>query len=443
MMYWWWLMTVKLLLFLRIPPTTASDPEILPASPEDFTIPPLPPPDDIDPLYEAWQAFHDLQQHQADEFNREFPIDERLYSSFRKCGNFDLPGERLSDNVQPSNFEIYAELGHLNTFCRIDLTLSLLSHLPTTTVDFQAALESYKRNCLESAQTKSKNPTLSKILTAMGANLQVFESNVVHNNLHAWARHIVRMIERVPGYESKWKMIMIAPGLFDIDFGTPTYKLAESVMQAVQLINHKLPEKTIVVVIRNSKLTFWKHLVNNFDFCKQIHKVWPTHEAKSERLWNMLEERLKKNFRSETFYTHVLNLLEESRPLKVGNTLDISVMSSDCVHFSSRGISLLHTHLWNWLVQPSRQVEWTPLVRPLYCPRPSCPFLVTKTNTYFCPQAKQTDPEEKFKDLSDVMIVTMLLVTVLLYALLLAFIGCGVKRKAPSEIYEHISRRYS
>ena len=67
-----------------------------------------------------------------------------------------------------------------------------------------------------------------------------------------------------------------------------TYHLAHSVLQSIQLINYKLPEKTIVIVIRNSQLTFWKPLSQNFAFCEKIHNLWTAHEGKSEEVWNVV-----------------------------------------------------------------------------------------------------------------------------------------------------------
>lgn len=66
---------------------------------------------------------------------------------------------------------------------------------------------------------------------------------------------------------------------------------------------------------------------------------------------------------------------------------DLSVLAADCVHFSARGLALLHLHLWNRLVQPSREPRWKPVVRPLFCPRPHCPFLLTEQNQRYCVRA--------------------------------------------------------
>jgi hypothetical protein len=64
-------------------------------------------------------------------------------------------------------------------------------------------------------QTQSNLPSLSKILKKMGAReLEVFESNLPHSNLQSWTRHLVRMIGRARGYQDRWKLILIAPGLF-------------------------------------------------------------------------------------------------------------------------------------------------------------------------------------------------------------------------------------
>ena len=166
---------------------------------------------ELDPLYESWKQFTDLQGNQSVEFNRDFPLDDRLYSNLKKCGNFEIPGSRMTDNIQPSDIKIYAEIGHLLTFCRIDLILPSNSN---ETLELKEVVEYFKKNCLQSTQTKTKNPTLPKILDFMGADLQVVESNVQHKNLQAWTRHIVHLIQRIKGYQDKWKLIVIGPGLF-------------------------------------------------------------------------------------------------------------------------------------------------------------------------------------------------------------------------------------
>uniref|UniRef100_A0A914QHV6 Uncharacterized protein n=1 Tax=Panagrolaimus davidi TaxID=227884 RepID=A0A914QHV6_9BILA len=164
-----------------------------------------------DPLYEAWKDFAELQKLQSVEVNRDFPVDDRLYSSLKKCGNFEVLGERMTENLQPTDIEIYSEIGHLTTFCRIDLTLSTQN---ITVLNMTDAIETFKNSCLESMQIKSNNPTLPKILAVMGANLRVIESNVKHKNLASWTKSIIHMIEKVEDYHLKWKMIVIAPGLF-------------------------------------------------------------------------------------------------------------------------------------------------------------------------------------------------------------------------------------
>lgn len=54
------------------------------------------------------------------EFNTNFPLDDRLYSSLKKCGR-NLETEQYefqsTDTLLPNLIEIYAEVGHLTTFC--------------------------------------------------------------------------------------------------------------------------------------------------------------------------------------------------------------------------------------------------------------------------------------------------------------------------------------
>ena len=70
--------------------------------------------------------------------------------------------------------------------------------------------------------------------------------------------------------------------------GSHTHHIAHRVLQSVQLINHRLPLNTLIIIIRNSKLTFWKHLADHYTFCQKIHLMWQTHEGKSEEVWNVV-----------------------------------------------------------------------------------------------------------------------------------------------------------
>lgn len=67
-----------------------------------------------------------FQDNQTSEFERDFPVDERLYGNLKKCGRYNFGGEVLANNIQPVDTQIYAEIGHLSTFCKENLTLPTL-----------------------------------------------------------------------------------------------------------------------------------------------------------------------------------------------------------------------------------------------------------------------------------------------------------------------------
>ncbi|KAH7714290.1 Protein Y40B10A.9 [Aphelenchoides avenae] len=378
---------------------------------------------EVDPLYQSWFDFARLQQSQALKFGSDFPVDDRLYGNLRKCGRFEPHGEFFADSLPPSAIEIYAEIGHATTFCRIE---DAFLEKANTSFQLDEVLEDFQSLCLESPQTKSRNPTLPKILRVIGASLEIFESNIRHGNLQIWTKHVVRMIQRAQNYDNKWKLFLIAPGLFDLKPGRYTHELTADVMQSVQYIRHKLPQKTMIVVLRNAAHTFVKAAARRFVFCEKMLSQWHLNVEKTEQLWDVLEARIKSNYQTEDFYVHVLNFLEGAQPVLHSKMPDVSVLSSDCVHFSSRGLSLLHTHLWNWLVQPTRQTQWQPLVRPLYCPRPTCPFMVTTKNMWFCPNTKGRDSEAIGESPTgqNVLVLALMCCAMLLYLFIFLYITC-------------------
>uniref|UniRef100_A0A915EJJ7 Uncharacterized protein n=1 Tax=Ditylenchus dipsaci TaxID=166011 RepID=A0A915EJJ7_9BILA len=97
------------------------------------------------------------------------------------------------------------------------------------------------------------------------------------------------------------------------------------------------------------------------------------------------------------------------------------------MHLSSRGLSLLHSHLWNYLLQPSKQVAWIPLVRPLYCPRPKCPFLVTSKNVRFCSAVREPSYGERDggSTSTHLLLLGLLTMSIVMYVFLFLYIACS------------------
>uniref|UniRef100_A0A915EMP3 Uncharacterized protein n=1 Tax=Ditylenchus dipsaci TaxID=166011 RepID=A0A915EMP3_9BILA len=224
-------------------------------------------------LLQSWKEFLELQSNQSIEFNRDFPVDDRLYGNLKKCGKrLHQQTSTSAESLSPSSIQIYAEVGHLSVFCAGQTaTTYLQADNHTSSLNLSHIAHTFKSSCLESLHTKSKKPSLPKMLSLMGAQLEVFESNIRHSNLQAWTRHIVRMINHASKHNShnKWKLILLAPALFDIKPGESTQKLAQDTMQSLQIIQHKLPTKTVVLLIRNSRMAFWQVLSGRLVFAKR------------------------------------------------------------------------------------------------------------------------------------------------------------------------------
>ncbi|VDD90716.1 unnamed protein product [Enterobius vermicularis] len=65
---------------------------------------------------------------------------------------------------------------------------------------------------------------------------------------------------------------------------------------------------------------------------------------------------------------------------------DLTAIGYDCYHFSSKGLSMFHTAIWNLiLTQDSlRSHQFRPHYQPPRCADPLCPFIRTKNNSALC-----------------------------------------------------------
>ncbi|KAI6190151.1 hypothetical protein M3Y97_00085800 [Aphelenchoides bicaudatus] len=341
-----------------------------------------------DTLFLAWKFYTETHRNQTARFGQEFPVDERLYSSLRHCGLDYATSAPSTHTVSLSEISIYSEIGHQSTFCRPGI--NLVQH-PNDTLKLEAAADTFRRSCLNSMQTQSNLPSLAKILKRMGADLEVFESNLPHQNLQTWTKHVIRMITRVEDFNKRWKLLLIAPGLFDLKIGADIQTLNDDILQSLQVIKDKLPTKTFVLILKNTQFTISHDVERTFIFCEKMLSLYNANNAHVAASWQTLESRVKQNYQTEEFFVNIIDILDGSISLIFDRTPDISILDVDCVHFSERGLSLLHTHIYNYIIQPVRQTIFRPTVRPLVCPRPECPYIVTPTNKQFCPKPKQME----------------------------------------------------
>uniref|UniRef100_A0A914BVE2 Uncharacterized protein n=1 Tax=Acrobeloides nanus TaxID=290746 RepID=A0A914BVE2_9BILA len=149
-----------------------------------------------DPLYLSWQDFTRVHVNQTTEFERDYPVDDRLYGNLKKCGRYNFGGETLSNNLQPN-----------------ELTLPALYN---ETFNLNEVVAEFSPMCLQSMESDSQQPSLSKILRILSSNFEVVESKQRHKSLQVWTKHIVQKIHKIDRFLEKWKLIIIAPGIYVI-----------------------------------------------------------------------------------------------------------------------------------------------------------------------------------------------------------------------------------
>ncbi|KAI3410067.1 hypothetical protein GPALN_006431 [Globodera pallida] len=377
---------------------------------------------DDDALLQAWQELLALQTNQSAVARRDHPIDDRLLTPLHKCASFPFHAARVEDNddydnanvvrmrssasastLAPQWVEIYAEIGHLTSVCAEERPPSATA--TRTPMDVKELAEEFRNKCTTGRQMPSSasDPlSLVQMLKSIGARVEAVHGDAPspHRNLQAWTRAVVDKMRTLRAYATRWKLLLIAPGLHDISYGQSAAALAQDVLQSVQLVRHGLPRRTFLLILRQSNLSFWRSVAKTAAFCSKMLSLWELGRAEDdETAWNVLEARLRAVYGDdEEFHVQVVDILERARPVKpaekpfnpehcpkvIGqdadagiqipinpdgiavpySDADISPLSSDCVHLSPRGLSLLHLQLWNWLMQPRlRHVH--PFVRPV------------------------------------------------------------------------------
>src|SRR5205085_906667 len=94
-------------------------------------------------------------------------------------------------------------------------------------------------------------------------------------------------------------------------------------------------------------------LMEQFPYCAKMYSLWGNSvfgeevQRRLKRDWDVLESRVERNFQRDSFYVQVFNW----SGIRDSASLDVSLLSPDCIHLSSRSLSLLHMDVWNRLVQ--------------------------------------------------------------------------------------------
>lgn len=132
-----------------------------------------------------------------------------------------------------------------------------------------------REKCVSTLNSKSSKPSLPRMLRMAGGQVEIVESEATQTNFLTQTKRIIPMIKRTEGFSNnRWKMILMVPGLYvmlfcqfstqvqishllfyfqDITIGGDVQRLTDEVIQSVEVIAEELPDKTMVVIVRNSK----------------------------------------------------------------------------------------------------------------------------------------------------------------------------------------------
>ncbi|KAJ1367744.1 hypothetical protein KIN20_028723 [Parelaphostrongylus tenuis] len=335
-----------------------------------------------------WMQLITLQSIQLEKQNINYPLSlDSLNSCIRAPPTYT---EDTADSLRPTSVSMYADIGHITTYCKSNVTL------------LQAGI-------LDSCDHRSSSmelPSLDKMLKIFNPNLLVVHNNKHDDNLADQARAVASAMQQTEGYEDIWKLIVIAATIQDGQ-ASESRQTAVEVLGAIEELHRLLPTKTFIVVIRTSGSGIWSDASNSHKACQRILNKWKSHSRyNSISVWDQMEMIVQKNFRQPNFTVEVFPLLRESslsnvldekmigriwqgRESEIVHTtymMDMSVLGYDCAHFSERGLSLLHRAIWNSFFTKSsdRIRDYRPLASPLLCPDFRCPFFRTLTNSGLC-----------------------------------------------------------
>uniref|UniRef100_A0A158PC46 SGNH domain-containing protein n=1 Tax=Angiostrongylus cantonensis TaxID=6313 RepID=A0A158PC46_ANGCA len=309
-----------------------------------------------------------LSSNQLEQQSIDYPLS---LSSLNSCIRVPpTDSEDTADSLRPTSVSIYADIGHMTTYCKSNLTL-------------------LQADILDSCDHRSSSmelPSLDKMLKIFNPEMVVVNNNKRDDSLADQARAVASQIQQTEGYENIWKLIVIAASIQDGQ-ASESRQTAVEVLGAIQELHRLLTLKTFIVVIRTSGDGIWSNASHSNKACQRILNEWKSHSRyNSISVWDQMEIIVQNNFREPNFTVEVFPLLRESTLSTVLGEMDLSVLGYDCAHFSERGLSLLHTAIWNsfFIKNSNRQREYRPLASPLLCPDFRCPFFRTLTNSGLC-----------------------------------------------------------
>uniref|UniRef100_W6NDI3 Phospholipase B1, membrane-associated-like n=1 Tax=Haemonchus contortus TaxID=6289 RepID=W6NDI3_HAECO len=362
-------------------------------------------------FYDQWMQLISLQADQLEEQTLDYPLAVTALGSCTRIPPSDT--EDTSDTLRPTSISIYADIGHLATYCKSNYS------------ELQAGI-------LDSCDHRSSStdlPSLDKMFKVFNPDLIIVESNERDDSLREQARTIAESIQQFKGYENVWKFILIAATIQDGE-ASESRQTAVEVLEAVEELHRQLPVRTFITIIRTSGNGIWSDATHSHVACRELLSMWKTHSKyNSMSVWDQMEAIIHKNFRRSDFTVEVLPLLRDSALTNLPEQMDLSILGYDCAHFSERGLSLLHIAIWNSLFTKSgdRLRDYRPIAPPLMCPDFRCPYLRTATNSGFCIWKAPLVAEET--SIYPKLITACVLVFCLLLAVAVLFFMCRKPRR--------------
>ncbi|CAI2354818.1 unnamed protein product [Caenorhabditis sp. 36 PRJEB53466] len=366
-------------------------------------------------FYDQWMELITLQHSQLEEQQTDYPLDY-VMKDLGSCGPKKLAVPALDDvhHLRADSVRFYSELGQLSSYCPSNYT-----HL--------------QKGILGPCNLRSSVmslPSLPAMLELRGAQLDKIENNQLDESLADQARDIGEHIRKVPGYEEKWKMIVILATIQD-GKASETGQTAVEVLAAIEELGKLVPEKTFVVVLRTSGSGIWRDASHQSLACRSQLAQWKVHNKFNyNSVWDQVEIIVEKNYRKPRFHVEVLPLLKDPALNSLPDGVDLSVLGYDCAHFSERGLSLLHLSIWNALFtrNAARESQYRPTAAPILCPDPTCPFFRTPSNSDMCIWTG-TMPDDEFYWV-DYLIFVGVWVLVMVLLVMIFYCICVTRRVA-------------
>ncbi|CAG9534410.1 unnamed protein product [Cercopithifilaria johnstoni] len=364
-------------------------------------------------FHDQWMHLVELQHRQMYEQNIGSALGE-ITDLVLNCAPKLDPKLDHVDYVCPGDIQIYAELGQLTQYCRNNIMELIKGRIDS---------------CHHASYTSSL-PSIVKFLMKFIRNLTIIEtSNAV--KLENQTQYLVEQFMIHRNWRNKWKLIVIMPNIEDGELQEPNQSAIE-VMKAIKLLYEVIPQRTILIVVRSSTLQLWQDASKAHRACQILLEPWKVYENLNlDSIWDQIEKICGLHFQSSLFTVQILPLMKDaSLPFLPGsNQIDLSLLGHDCVHFSPRGLSLLHIAIWNAILTrlPDRSQTFNFTLEQPMCADPQCPFFRTNKNSAFCVWNHQKiDKDERRSE--QLIAIIILILTMILFVIILGTICCSRRK---------------